>query len=291
MNSANAVRRLGLYPGRRGVVKKFHVLTSLIGAFAIASSAMAEGASAQTKAFGLNISMSVNSTLHEADDANRSTYAQLLLAPTYAISKDWVASAFWTIDQELNHDRLVTPNDLLTSIRYGTPVKNDYASLSALLSANLPVSKRSRERDSLIVGMGAAARVGYDLARAKVPLGGMYQLGVGRNFHEYTVSTTGKSNSKYTVKNRLVVSLALLDRERLQVATDLAFSNNWSYLGEMTSSFSIGEELTYKVTPTLALATGIGNSGNMLKANGADSNFAVFNGETSEVYVSVSYTF
>jgi hypothetical protein len=78
---------------------------------------------------------------------------------------------------------------------------------------------------------------------------------------------------------------------RLTLASTFTRASGWTYAGNLTNLFQLGEEIDYELRPNLIAMLGYANGGNLLKANGIDSNFALFNSESSSVYGALDYRF
>jgi hypothetical protein len=130
--------------------------------------------------------------------------------------------------------------------------------------------------------------VHYSLAVAKVPeIRGFYELNGGKNFHQFTTAATGKSNTQWTIWNRLVIEWG--PRDWLSLSLDLRLNKAWTYLGNETNNFYFIQEANFQITEPFSVTVGHSNQGPTVKANGTDSNIAILSDTGSKFYMGLNY--
>jgi hypothetical protein len=152
----------------------------------------------------------------------------------------------------------------------------------------LPTSERSRRRESLYFGARALARLSLQLSEKPgwSWLSAYYDLSVTKAFHEFETATTGAVNAEYRISQWINTSASLSDRWQLSV--DLIRSSNLSYQGNFRHSFSITETLSYQLASGQTLSAGVSNEGDVLRANGIDSNLSIFDPVSSRGFISLT---
>lgn len=251
----------------------------------------AEAPEAEKKIFGFQISMTGSGSLHSLADSDRVASLVWTVAPTLRVSDVHRL----TLGMGVVHDfRAFEDATALTNGRLGlwrTPYTlAQGVTLMPRISARLPFNDRSLRSDSLVTSLQADARLGIDLSdRTGLPLSVLGTLSFARNLHTFSTSTSGASNSAWEMSEGLTLDLAL--GAKVSVFGSATFSHTWSYEGSPRSQFEFGEGVQVEVSQGVWVVVGHTNSGNTLRANGQDSNIALFDPNASSVYGSMSFSY
>jgi len=268
----------------------FQCFIFLILFILILSSAFADQSTSQksVSAFSLESTLQTSSTLHELDDVNRQGETSLYLIPQYSVSELIQLSALFGINQEMTGEQKTSITNLTFGLREKGISLNPYFKYSLGGSALAPTHSDSRNRESLLSSVKFSPRLIF--SPQQIPqLRVFYELGLSKNFHEFFTSTTGGSNVSYSLTQRIVSQYSLTDQ--LSASVDFARNSGWTYFDNIKTSFDLSEELSFEFIQNLSLAIGHSNGGGLLSSNGVDSNFAVFNENTSTVYTSITALF
>lgn len=234
------------------------------------------------------LSTEAGSSFQPWGSEEHSAYLSLFGMATYRWNDDWRLSLQVPANQSLTDPVEFTLFDwALTASK--TPIAlNPSLSLVPSLGAVLPISTRSRLRESLRLGVRGGLRVLADFSR--LPrlswLGAFYELSATKAFHEFETATTGAVNQEYRFSQRLNLSAQATDHWSFSVDA-LRFSN-LSYQRNFRNSFSITETVSYSASQALTVSAGISNEGDVLRANGIDSNLAIFDPTASRAFLSLS---
>ncbi len=219
--------------------------------------------------------------------------SSLLLIPSYQLSSDWSVGLLASAYKEVTDLREFTLFDPSLRISYRAIPLSPTVSVAPALWAALPVSERSRERDSLIVSVRPALRFAADFSKSKLPViqhsSVSWETGIARAFHQYSNSTTGAVNTAWRLSNWF--NLYYGPGEKWFLSGDFIRNTGWSYQGVGRHSFSMGQTVGYRFTPSLTLSVGHTNEGDVLRANGLTSNIAIFDSTTSRVFTSLMVIF
>ena len=119
-------------------------------------------------------------------------------------------------------------------------------------------------------------------------LSGFFELSAGRNFHVDTVALSGKSNNAWAAGGRFYVAWSISDKWGL--AGDFRMNSGWTYqTAAPRTTFLFGQELSYQVNDAFGVSLSHSNEGDVLKANGIDTNVAIVSDQGSKISLSASY--
>jgi hypothetical protein len=270
-------------------IQDFLALPLLMFSLATPLRARAEPAAAPS-GFSLETTVETSSSLHAPDDPSFAAETDVTLAP--ALKLPGLASTLsggFLVAQSMTQERELKVVKSSLSLRHDPLPLNPRLSFSPAVGMGLPLYSDSRTRESFLVSASVAPRLMFDFNRDHFPLTGFYELSAARRFHEYEVATTGESNLKYAVNQRLLTNLAIY--RGLYTEITLQRSQGFTYAGGSIPKFDFNEELGWSFDSGLVLGVGLNNAGSALAANGRDSNVAFFNSNASTVYGLMTYTF
>ena len=264
----------------------------LVGA-AISSAWGATASSEKPSKFRTTAVIDVGSNLYPVGSESHSASSSLVLVPSYRLHPNWTlgmtlsASKDWTGEGEV---ALLDPSIKLSRSAF---TLNSIFSAAPAFGIVVPLSERTRDRESMLTAVRPSLRVNADLSRVKKSviqdLSLMYELAVSRAFHQYSTSTTGSVNTAWRLSNYFSASYAI--SSKFSFSGEFVRASGWSYQGGARHSFSLGQSLNYDFDPRVSLSIGHSNEGDVLRANGLDSNVSIFDSNSSRVFTSLTVIF
>lgn len=233
------------------------------------------------------------SNLYPVGSEAHSAGSSVVLIPSYRISSDWTAGFIASAYKELTNFREFTFYDPSFRVSYRTIPLNPTVSVAPALWAVVPVTERTRERESLITSIRPALRFSADFSRSKTPIlrdtSLSWETGLARAFHRYSTATTGAVNTAWRLSNW--INLYCAPGSHWFFSGEFIRNTGWSYQGASRHSFSMGQTIGYRINPELTVSVGHTNEGDVLRANGLTSNISIFDSTTSRVFTSLMVIF
>ncbi len=244
-----------------------------------------------TKKLGLisDISFSTNGYKKGTTSNEMSTGASL--TTNYTTDYKFDIGMINEFSKDLTDAKESSISDIIIYANKSFKQPNDYTLLSGTAYTVLPASETSRKDTSLRAGFILAPSVTFDLK----PIGLKYvsyglTLTHARYFHEYYVSATGSSNTKYYY--RLTHSLTYSPLETLAINFTLKTTRPTTYHGNTKHiTYSESFDVTKKISERLGIYIGLTNAGDFFKPNGVDSNVKFVDNETTNYSVGFTYKF
>lgn len=229
----------------------------------------------------------IGSNFYPWGSVDHSAYLSLFGVLGFRVNESWRLSVLAPASKSLSGLREFTLFDVALLAGYRALALGPYLLLMPQAGVVLPTSERSRKRESLYFGARGVLRVMSNFS--SLPrlswLSASYDLSLTRAFHEFETATTGAVNSEYRISQWINVSGSPSDSWRVSV--DLIRSSNLSYQGNFRHSFSLTETLSYSLASGKMVSAGISNEGDVLRANGMDSNLSIFDPVSSRAFVSL----
>lgn len=276
-------------------MKKNFVLLSLIliGLFSSGSSWGQEVLTSHpitkfAKKLSGSFDLSYNSDNKRINRIDKSSNLDLLLAPSYPLSKIETLSLVLGGNKDLTGERLWIYNDTyLAYSRNLYKTEDQFLSLSGISRIFHPTNEESRQIKTLRTKLFFGPQVKIDLAKkwAFLPLTVTYRPYYQQSFHRYKVAYDGKSNTQYSLSNRLILDYSFT--EKISLTVDSIYGRSYTYQGNPQDTFVFDQSLGYSLNETYSFSLGHNNEGGALKANGRDSNVEIFNNNKSTFYLSI----
>lgn len=249
----------------------------------------------ETYKFGLSMALSRSMSLVNQQDGSDSQGLEFQAIPSL-VAPIGSFSAVISYARDLKDEESIDNGFADTIVSYGGRSKDVAWSAPYILSIKptlttvIPVSKRSRIKDQLqtALSVGLSTTLKPDGVTPNNNLGDwMLKLGVtgGRNFHTYEEDINGRVLNKYSSNQTINLGYNLGD---WGLSAEYIHRVRWTYQGNIRESFGLSEELSYSINDHWGVAVGHSNEGPALKANGYESNFSLYDENTSSVYFSVS---
>jgi hypothetical protein len=237
------------------------------------------------------LSLEAGSNLLPWGNADHSAYLGLFGVASRPLGAEWQISLLQPANQDLTEERRLVVFDTTVLAQHRAYSPSPLVRIAPSAGIVLPTSKRSRLEDSLYFGARGVLRVSADLS--SIPalswLGAFLDLSGTRAFHQYETRISGGVNQQYRFSGWINFSASLGDRWRL--SADLIRSANLSYQGALRNRFSITETLSYQLKSGKSVSVGHTNEGDVLRANGLDSNIAIYGAYSSRAFISLALPF
>jgi hypothetical protein len=233
----------------------------------------------------------LGSNFYPFGSADHQAYLSLFGVLGIRFNPEWRLSVLAPASKNLSGLREFTLFDVALLVGYRPLPLGPYLLLMPQAGVVLPTSERSRKRESLYFGARTVLRLMSNFsALPKLSwLSASYDLSLTKAFHEFETATTGALNSEYRISQWINVSASPSDSpgNSWRLSVDLIRSSNLSYQGNLRHSFSITETVSYSLASGKMISAGISNEGDVLRANGIDSNLAIFDPVSSRAFVSL----
>lgn len=243
-----------------------------------------------SKLWSLSLSSSVETDSLVTDNVEKVYSNSTTFGASYKLPKDFKASLSLTMDKELTGYREEDFRDPSLSLSKSFGKISKYVTASAKASTKIPASETSRKTTSLQTALSTSGTFLYDAG--KHVLEGLtigYSLGVINNFHKYTMSSTGKSNTQRTFTNSLMFDYAINDN--FGIYLDNTYYRNYTYKSEYNDFFSFDQSVTYSHDSGASVTLGHAIGGSALAIDGRESNVKLFDREESSYYITLAYSY
>ncbi|MEN9723434.1 MAG: hypothetical protein RJB38_1420 [Pseudomonadota bacterium] len=235
----------------------------------------------------------LGSNLLAGEASAQSVSSSLLLIPSYQISETWSAGAIVAALKNLSGWREFSLFDPSVRVMHAPLSLNPYLSVSPSFWAVIPVSERSLRSETLVTAFRPVLRFSGNFSRLRGEFWKQvfvsHEVGLSKAFHVYRTSLGGAPNTSWRLSNWLNAGYSWSSKWSFSI--DFIRNAGWSYEGQARHSFSLGETLSYQVTPACSLSVGHTNEGDVLRANGLSSNIQIFDSVGSRFFTSVLYSF
>jgi hypothetical protein len=237
------------------------------------------------KKFSITTGLEYSQKVEVEENTERESSTDLSLVATYKINDLYSLLAKTAVTQELNGPQ----NSSLSDTTVGFSVKgvktNDQWITTHSMSAILPTSETSQERDRLRTAVAMTNGVSYsgDLLKAK------YSLGLSKNFHEFDQNAEGTFLNEYRITNLIDLVVPLTDK--FSVSVSGLYRISYTYDGTDRYGFGTFGDLNYDFSEKLSSNIGVSTEGNALKSNGVDSNISVYDDTASVVRAGLTYVY
>ncbi len=233
--------------------------------------------------FGL--SNTFETTLHKFNDPNKNSMNYTSFKTTLTSPKSLKSSFSLSFNKQLDNYRQESLNNAGLSFSGFSTQLSKRLTLSGSTGLTIPLSDAARKSQDLITTIRLTPSFSYKFNKDILKnLSINYSPSFYLSFHEYKVQATGKSNTRYSINNRLVLSYSLTSR--LGFSLDNAYTRQWNYSGQPSDSFRFDQNLGYDLGSGLNISIGHSIGGSALAVNGYDSNVQFFDKNASTVYIS-----
>lgn len=238
------------------------------------------------KNWSVALGVDYNVSTVKEEVTGQSTSIDYTLNPAYKFSKDLSISALTVLSQERTGEKQTLLSDTTVPLSYKGYYFSEDSFTRHSIAAILPTSKKSKEETRLQGGV----RVTNGVTLCQCPyVEATYGFGIQRNFHEYTLNNEGSPNIQWQQRHRLDLSFNLT--ESLSIKTWGLYTIGYTYANFTRYGFATDVSAEYAITNGLSVSAGFSNEGPALKANGLDSNIAVYDDKTSTYHAGVGYSF
>ncbi len=239
------------------------------------------------RTYGFIAATTMNSSVLERGANTASSSMDLEFVPWVSLSKKIRMDLFLGLSKDLRNEERTTFQNSTLAI-FNTPISfTPVFKYRAKLGALLPTNEESREIHSFRGGINLSNRF-FILPTSLPELSMFYQINVAKNFHRFQTTGLGESNQSYSIAHAYFANYEI---GNFYFSVTPRFTQRWTYQGTPSTLFSNTEEVGMNVRADFSLALGHTNADNLFQANGRDSNFSVFDQDTSNYYISANYIF
>ncbi len=241
----------------------------------------------KSKRFGADLTNTISTSVVNAGANERSTTNDVELAPWVQLNKILKLDLYVAVSKDLERERKLTlQNTMLGLSHRPVSIIGDELKYRLKVSAILPTNEKDREMASLRGGVSLGNR--FLISPKVLPaFSSYYQLSLGKSFHGYDTTVSGQSNNQFSVGHTLLMNV---DISQFYVQVVPRITSKFTYEGTPSSSFELAEEIGMNIGK-FSIGLGHTNSDNLVKANGRDSNFSVFDRDTSNYYMLANMSF
>lgn len=219
------------------------------------------------------------------DEPDRKSSFSLISKVAYKHSEKLSFQGVWGINQILEPEadfQFTNPEFRMFYRLFG---RKSGWSFSVGPTAALPFNSESAA-ESLYFAIGAATRLAYNgQSEDDVGFKILYDFGFNRNIHQFETSDTNDANTMSSLNHYVEATYAF--DSPVSLTAWVGFSSAWTYLGELSNDYTLGQELGYSLSDDWETAIGHERGGNFLSPNGQAYNFSLFDAEESRFYVLV----
>lgn len=237
------------------------------------------------KPFSFSTGMEYSQKVEVEENTDREASTDLSIGATYKISDLYSVLGKTALTQELNGPK----NSSISDTTLGFTVKgvkiNDQWITTHSVSAILPTSETSQERDRLRTALAMTNGVSYSGDRLKAK----YSLGLSKNFHEFDQNAEGTFLNEYRITNLIDLIVPVTDKFSISVSGLYRISFTYDKIDRY--GFGTFSDLNYDLNEKLSANLGVSTEGNALKSNGVDSNISVYDDTASVTRAGLTYVY
>lgn len=230
----------------------------------------------------LSLALTKSSNLYKEGSADREASTEFALAPSYQLTQDLSFKLATSVVQEDTGARNSSLSNTSLTLAAKGPSNKDLASQFSL-SGIAPTNEDDRKTQRLRGAVSIGANVSQSLK--SVSLG--YGLSIKRNFHEFTINSSGSPNIQYSLSHKLSLDADI--SSRWSVGLSGAYRQGWTYKDFQRSLYAFEAGLNYGFSKNWQASMGLSTEGNALKANGRDSNIKFYDENTSALQAGVTF--
>lgn len=254
-----------------------------------------------TDRFKLTMGLEYEQTLHEPGAYDQAAESSVIVSPSFELSENYTFSVLGILAKEHTSEdqRLIFANTRLSVSRKALPVY-EFISFAPVVSLIAPTNRFSVESDRFQGALRTGGNLNFDFKKTALPVTASLGLMYVRNFHEFTLNAKGSPNIRETLTPSLSLGLGFAEGKGkegkgkgkvFELRFSSAFVSAWSYRGVVQNRFEMAQALAYRATEKINLYVGHSNAGRAFKANGRESNMALFDKNASTVQAGTEFNF
>lgn len=235
------------------------------------------------KRFSMDLGFSNSQNLMEASQYEKKNGFALELAPAYQISDNSSVSALTAIILDPK-DRENTAILKATAVAWSlTKYKlDDKVSFSPILIGVLPTNQVQNQEEKYFGGVGIKGAISFSgLLNSSFDIS--LATSIRKNFNEYTINSAGDPLIEYSFPQEVKILYKISPSFSASLLNRYIFAK--TYGGFDRQKFLADLNFNYEINKTWSMNTGVTNEGDAFKADGVQSNYRLFNAETTEVYL------
>ncbi|WP_034732559.1 hypothetical protein [Bacteriovorax sp. Seq25_V] len=275
------------------MTKKMSILLILLASKAMAQQGVSETSvkspEKASKLWSISLSSTLETDSKPTGDVEKSYSNTTSLGFGYKLPNEFKAGLSLILDKDLEGEREQKLRDPSLSLSRALPVFAKYWTSTAKLSTKIPVSEASRKTTGLQTALSASVTFLYDASNIAKGLTIGYSPSIINNFHEYKVTTSGKSNTQRTLSNSLMFDYAFNDSFGIYLGN--TYYRNFTYDGNYNDFFSFDQSITYSHEVGASATIGHAIGGSALAVNGKESNVQLFDKNESTYYFTLGFRY
>ncbi len=266
------------------------VLANSMSATATSVKRLDNSAGLSLENVGITLSNTFSTDVKAPDAAEKNMSNTTALVISYKLPDNMKLSLTTIFDKDLENDREGLIRDPKIGFSKSFGKLNRFISTSVATSAKIPVSKASRVTTSLQTGISLSGSIVYDASEHLTNgLSFVYSPAVITNFHKYRVTTSGSSNTQYTLSNSLTAGYDITDFMSASVSG--SYYRNFDYTGHTKDFFGVEQTLSFVLPQNFSLSIGHSTGGSALAVNGRESNVKLFDKDLSSYFLNISFSY
>ncbi len=230
----------------------------------------------EDKKWNFNFGINGMTNLYKTSPATN--YEQLSYSLGYSHQFNFANISLSTdYNQDLKYTETSDLGDVITTLAKIVKL-SDSQQLGFSGNLILPTSKASRIMNQLQLGAGGGISWSHSSGIG-------LSLSLTRLVHQFETNINGRVLSKLSSKQSISYGTGFGN-----FGFSLFFShiNGLTYFDQLKESWEHGQEVSYSINEQTSISMGHYNTGSPYKPNGYDSNYSLFNEQTSSVYIGLA---
>ncbi|MFT6069292.1 MAG: hypothetical protein ACJAT2_002776 [Bacteriovoracaceae bacterium] len=240
---------------------------------------------APSKNYNIGFSSVLASSLHRTSDIDHSLSNKFSITPSISLDGGYTFIAGLSGTKDLKGERKFHMGNGFIALSKGLR-KFDNLSISASLSAVIPLAEATKDIQTLRTGIKLSPKFSY---KATENSSLSYSPGIKINFHEYKTSLVGTSNTQYSLSQSASYNYNAWDL--FSISLGGSYARSFTYNGNSKDFYSLSQSISFAPSDATGIEVGHSIGGNPLSANGTDSDINIFNSRESGVYAGFSFTY
>lgn len=248
-----------------------------------------KGVKAKKVPLSLRMTFEAASSFHDPNAYERKSETSLEIAPSIGLTSMLKLALVSSLSREFDAAATTTLSNTRLSLSHAVLPIGREVMLTPSVSATLPTNKFAVDDDTYQGALGGQVSLSRDLQDHRMPITVAARFGYERSFHQLTLNSGSAPNIRERIREGL--NLKWMMNSRWSLSVDAMATQAWTYRGVIRNRFDLSQELGFDVDPKLGFYIGHSNGGNAFKANGRDSNIALFDANSSMFRAGANYLF
>jgi len=241
--------------------------------------------------FKIATTLQTSTSAHSFNNSKHSAESNLALAASYLLSNQSTIKFATSVTKNLKGLKKQEMENSSISISKSLKKINNSAEILASIAAIIPSKQSTRETKTLYTKFTLTPSLILDLSSIGMKnVSATLFSSIGRGFYQYTRAHDGIANSRYTLKNGLVLAWSFI--EGWGLSTTFSNTSAWTFSGtQKKDQYEFAQELSYTLNKFATLSFGHLMGGKTFGYDGQTSNIQVFDANDSSFYTAVGILF